>query len=101
MAFTKFLRGLQSYDGLFDFYILPMQLLLYAIWSFFLLFLSQEQIKVAVKEDRERGLEEDIVIEKDQSKEMSMVRDLEKGWMKNQEEKLEIEKEQKKDVGIV
>ena len=30
-----------------------------------------------------------------------MVKDLEKGWMKNQEEKLEIEKEQKKDVGIV
>ena len=32
---------------------------------------------------------------------MGMVKDLEKGWMKNQEEKLEIEKEQKKDVGIV
>ena len=38
MAFTKFLRGLQSYDGLFDFYILPMRLLIYAIWSLFLLF---------------------------------------------------------------
>ena len=58
-------------------------------------------MKAAVKEDMEKGLEEDMVMEKDQSKQMGMVKDLEKGWMKNQEEKLEIEKEQKKDVGIV
>ena len=32
-------------------------------------------------------------MEKEQMKQMGMVKDLEKGWMKNQEEKLEIEKE--------
>ena len=52
-----------------DFYILPMQLLIYMLFGlFFSFFLSQEQMKAAVKEDMEKGLEEDMVMEKDQSK---------------------------------